>query len=334
VRSGVGAAQDRLEAARETVPGVDAAFGAFGHDRTVGGKLLACAIAYRLFLWLLPMALVITAIAGFVHSGHGDPKEITTSLGMGDYVGNTVNQAAEQADRSRFVVLGIGVFALYSASAAGAKTFVAVNGIIWRTTIRRPRRVFRAAGAFCGTAVLALSVPLGANWIRHASPGDIGLAATLATFLGFAALWFAVAWMLPHRDAPWSSLIVGSLVAAFATQVFHLVSVYFLTNKLKSSSELYGSLGAAAAVLLWLYIIGRLVVANAVINATTWDRMAASQEAETGAAGLSAGDTAGPTKGEAGGPAPPEETPDRSGGRPSVRSDRPRPTGPGQVQGG
>ena len=37
-------------------------------------------------------------------------------------------------------------------------------------------------------------------------------------------------------------------------------------------SELYGALGAAASVLLWLYLIGRLVVGSAVLNATLWER--------------------------------------------------------------
>jgi uncharacterized BrkB/YihY/UPF0761 family membrane protein len=42
--------------------------------------------------------------------------------------------------------------------------------------------------------------------------------------------------------------------------------------RIESASELYGALGAASAVLLWLYLIGRLVVASAVLNATLWER--------------------------------------------------------------
>jgi uncharacterized BrkB/YihY/UPF0761 family membrane protein len=50
------------------------------------------------------------------------------------------------------------------------------------------------------------------------------------------------------------------------------VSVYILARRVASASELYGSLGVAAALLLWLYLLGRLVVAAAMLNATLWDR--------------------------------------------------------------
>jgi membrane protein len=44
--------------------------------------------------------------------------------------------------------------------------------------------------------------------------------------------------------------------------------VYYLARRVASASELYGSLGVAAAILVWLYLIGRLVVAAAMLNAT------------------------------------------------------------------
>ena len=43
-------------------------------------------------------------------------------------------------------------------------------------------------------------------------------------------------------------------------------------HKLDSASELYGGLGTAFVLLLWLYLVARLVVASAVVNATLYDR--------------------------------------------------------------
>ena len=45
--------------------------------------------------------------------------------------------------------------------------------------------------------------------------------------------------------------------------------------RLGRSSELYGSLGAATVILLWLYIIARLITLSAFLNATLWERRTA-----------------------------------------------------------
>ena len=49
----------------------------------------------------------------------------------------------------------------------------------------------------------------------------------------------------------------------------------YLVPRLGRSSELYGSLGAATVILLWLYIIARLVTLSAFLNATLWERRTA-----------------------------------------------------------
>jgi uncharacterized BrkB/YihY/UPF0761 family membrane protein len=78
---------------------------------------------------------------------------------------------------------------------------------------------------------------------------------------------------LPHaRDAGWRDLLPGALLLAAGAQVLHLVTVFYLAGRIESASELYGALGSASAVLLWLYLIGRLVVGSAVLNATLWER--------------------------------------------------------------
>ena len=52
-------------------------------------------------------------------------------------------------------------------------------------------------------------------------------------------------------------------------QVF--VSIY-LAPRLESQPQLYGALGGATVLLLWLYIVARLIVSAAFLNATLWDR--------------------------------------------------------------
>ena len=110
-----------------------------------------------------------------------------------------------------------------------------------------------------------------AAWLRDQSQGP-GVVVSLAVVAIYGALWLVASLRLPHADCPWTALVPGAVLFSAGAQVLHLVTVYYLTDKLHSSSELYGALGAAAAVLLWLFLIGRLIVASALLNATLWER--------------------------------------------------------------
>jgi uncharacterized BrkB/YihY/UPF0761 family membrane protein len=76
-----------------------------------------------------------------------------------------------------------------------------------------------------------------------------------------------ISYLLPHgSDLPWWGLLPGAVFLGIGTQILHLVTVYYFGVKLSNASELYGSLGIAATLLLWAYVVARLVLASASIN--------------------------------------------------------------------
>jgi uncharacterized BrkB/YihY/UPF0761 family membrane protein len=77
---------------------------------------------------------------------------------------------------------------------------------------------------------------------------------------------------LPHLDAPWQALLPGALAFAIGIELFHVATVYVIAPYAEAKQGTYGALGAAAVLLLGLFIISRLVVAAAVLNATLWER--------------------------------------------------------------
>jgi uncharacterized BrkB/YihY/UPF0761 family membrane protein len=128
----------------------------------------------------------------------------------------------------------------------------------------------RVGGGFLALALVVILTAAGAAYVRTQSPST-GVLATAASGVAFGALWFLVSLRLPHGDAPSTALLPGAILAAVAVEVLHLVTVYYLAAKVESSSELYGALGAAAGVLLWLYLLGQVVVSSAVLNAYLWN---------------------------------------------------------------
>ena len=273
LRATLAAAQSRLDSARSTVPAVDAAYATSTNDRLVGGSLLAGALAYRMFLWLLPLALVLCAGLGFLGASDDEaPGDLAQDVGLTAYVSSTVGDAAHQAEDGRWVLLVVGLFTLAWSSATGAKTIRLVHARAWGLPPDTVR--FSAAGVagFLGFALLAVALTLVGGWAREASPG-LGLGVRLAVVVGYGAVWLWGSLRLPRAPGTtWTALLPGALLFAFGAQCLHLLTVFYLAGKLQHSSELYGALGGAAAVLLWLFLIGRLVVGSAVLNATLWER--------------------------------------------------------------
>jgi uncharacterized BrkB/YihY/UPF0761 family membrane protein len=273
MRGRVETARERVASARATVPAVDTAY-AFGtNDRAVGGSLLAGALAYRLFLWLLPVTFVLAAGLGFLGAADRNaPEDLADDLGLTGYVGSTVADAAREAEDGRWALLVIGLAALATTSASGAKTVQAVNARAWGLPPETVRASPASALAFIGISLVAVGVTLAGGWARDQSAG-LGVGVRVSVVLVYGLLWLAVSSALPRRPGVrWPALVPGALLFAAGAQALHLITVFYLARKLQTSSELYGALGGAAAVLLWLFLVGRLVVASAVLNATLDER--------------------------------------------------------------
>ena len=61
----------------------------------------------------------------------------------------------------------------------------------------------------------------------------------------------------------------------------NVVTVYWISREIASKADRYGALGVALALLLWSYLLGRLIVAATVTNAALWRRNIARQGAPT-----------------------------------------------------
>jgi uncharacterized BrkB/YihY/UPF0761 family membrane protein len=273
MRARAESAQQRLVDARAAIPAVDVAFAATRSDSHVGGSLLACAVAYRVFLWLLPMSLLLTAGLGFLSAAEEDaPEELADTAGLSAYVVSSVGDASSQATAGRWFLLAVGLIGLYSAGTGGAKAVRSVHARAWGVAAGRPSNRLVPPIAFTVVALGAGVATAGSSWVDHES-GGLGLVARIVVVTVYGLLWLAASMALPHASgAGWRDLLPGALLLAAGAQALHLVTVFYLAGRIESASELYGALGAASAVLLWLYLIGRLVVGSAVLNATLWER--------------------------------------------------------------
>jgi uncharacterized BrkB/YihY/UPF0761 family membrane protein len=144
------------------------------------------------------------------------------------------------------------------------------HSVAWSLRPEKLRRPLIAGLAFSGIVTTLIVVSASTQYLRE-QYGGTGLWLTVSLFVFYLV---AVLWImnkLPHRSASWRDLLPGAVLVAFGTEVIHIVVVLYLVPKLGHSSELYGALGTATVILLWLYLLARLVVAAAFLNAALWD---------------------------------------------------------------
>jgi uncharacterized BrkB/YihY/UPF0761 family membrane protein len=251
---------------------VDTALSTYEHDVSHGGGLLAGALAYRFFFWTLPFALVLVGVLGF-------SNDAGERSGVFGFASGAIADAGTDASRTRWLALIVGVPALYLTSLALLKALRVTHALVWGVAIRPITKKWLQALCLNAT-VIALAATLGVEQRARQSSAIGGLLIALAFVVLVAAIWVVVSWNLPHAAGTWNELIPGALLVAVAAQGVHLLNVYYLGNKLERASATYGVLGTAATILLSLFLITRIVVAGAELNACLNHRRRIAHNAE------------------------------------------------------
>ena len=111
-----------------------------------------------------------------------------------------------------------------------------------------------------------------------------GIAATFVLQVTLSSLvWFVISVRLPDRRQSWTDLVPGCLLFGLGLSLMQLVGRFYLPARFEHSSQLYGSLGVAAVILVWLLLLGHLTVISALVN-RVWFDYRVDREAQAAAA--------------------------------------------------
>jgi uncharacterized BrkB/YihY/UPF0761 family membrane protein len=260
----------RTEAARTRHASVDFGFALIERDSRIGGGLLAGALAYRLFVLLLPTALLLVAGLG-LYAGSVDEStsQVARKAGLHGLIASQV--AATAAGRARWIVFILMVPAVLYATAKLYRALAIVHAIAWQGSgrgTRVTRRGLGALGAALATTILAAEV---AGWARRQDHWG-GLGALLIYILLMGGAWLVVSMQLPHRDARWPALLPGALLFGVGLLFVNVFNVYVTTRLVEDRANTYGALGIATALLFSLVLVGRAMVVSAELNAAIDER--------------------------------------------------------------
>ena len=259
-----------VEAARQEHSSIDFGFGLVERDSSIGGGLLAGALAYRLFVLLLPSALLLVSGLGIV-AGTVDqsPSKIAKDAGLHGLIASEVASAASGRHRALVFVLVLPVvaYAMFTLYSAIAK----VHALAWYGSARRVRISRRGVLVFAGAVVLQFVAVGVVGWIRRSDQFG-GIAMLLVYLVLVGGAWLAVSTQLPHREVRWFALVPGAALFGVGLLFVNVFNVYVTTRIVENRAHTYGALGIATALLFSLVLVGRLIVVAAELNAALDER--------------------------------------------------------------
>jgi uncharacterized BrkB/YihY/UPF0761 family membrane protein len=236
----------------------------------LNATLLAGNLTYRLFLWLLPLLLVVVAAMGF--ESNETVSSITGgSLGLSRELAVSIGDAARDAGTSASHALAVGILGLIFASRSLIVALHLTFSHVWGLPATTRRGMPAAVAKFVTSLPLAFVILAASLGIRRL--GVIGGLSSqgLAFLFGSGAL-LTVNWVLPRRTDSWRELLPGSVLGGIVLVIARHTALYYFENHAARASKVYGSLGVVAGFLSALFVFSVIIVLNALVNVVWHER--------------------------------------------------------------
>jgi uncharacterized BrkB/YihY/UPF0761 family membrane protein len=261
-----------LRGRAEEIPAGSAAIQAMRREHDAGGGLIAGGVAFRFFLWLVPFGLIIASI-GSLWSEYDEAgiESAAKEFGIGAASAEAASEALQTTERNAVLVLIIGLISLVWFTLGVLRAANISYALAWRLEVPKIRRPLAAIGVPNALLFLTFAGSAAISWLRE----QVGTSALFGLVIGFVmttAAALVAMWLLPHRASHPFELFPGAAIVGLGYQLMDLAVLFYFAPKLGESQETYGVLGAAATLLVWLYVLCRLFTAAGFLNATLWER--------------------------------------------------------------
>jgi uncharacterized BrkB/YihY/UPF0761 family membrane protein len=258
-----------IEARRQDSASIATVFEAVERDAQSGGGVLAAAVAFRLFMFLVPYAFVVVTGFGLASTAAGkDPGDAARSAGIGGLFAAAISSTSTPSLANRLIALAVGGFALALTARSLVGVLWVVHRLIWRVQPTRKPSPW-APLILVGFVTVLFGMADLFTWVGSQSLG-LRILAFFLTMLLAAGAWFLASWLLPRDDCALWALLPGALIVGVGIGVLQILTVTYVVHVVTRKSALYGAIGIALALLLWTYFAGRLLTASIAANASLW----------------------------------------------------------------
>jgi uncharacterized BrkB/YihY/UPF0761 family membrane protein len=264
--------RDDLERRRGYVPVIDFAFRGAEHEARTGGGILAGALAFRVFLFVVPYVFVAVLAFGLgADATDKDPVDLARKSGIVGLASSAIEASTEASTFARVLTLTLALWALFSGSRTLVKSLYTVHALIWGVARVKPKRLLLQALILVVTVTALFALVRVVAELRDISlPLWIVTMASMVVVPGALWLWLTTRVFPSDPRTTWRDLLPGAIWFGVGVEMLHVVTVVWIARSLESKSETYGALGAALTILLWAYLLGRVITAAASLNTVIW----------------------------------------------------------------
>jgi uncharacterized BrkB/YihY/UPF0761 family membrane protein len=251
-------------------PVVDVVFATFRRDRQAAGWVMSSALAFRLFLFFLPLMLLTVGVAGFA-SAVADARSANQAAGISGSLAKQVTTAFHQPGITRWFAVLLGLAGVLLAGRSLSRVLYAASAAAWGLppgNRARLRAVGAVAGLVCTIGLIAILI----NRIRESLGLGLASVSFVPALFIYAIAWLGISLFLPRGTKDPGALLPGSVLVALTITLMHAVSELYLPDRLDRASQLYGAFGTTVATLGWFFILGRAVIISMELNAAVYDQ--------------------------------------------------------------
>ena len=270
-----------IEARRADSASIDTALKAVERDAQTGGGVLAAAVAFRLFMFLVPYAFVMVTGFGLASTTAGQsPNDAARSAGISGLLASAITSTSTLSLANRIAALVLGGIALAFTARSLIRVLWVVHRLIWGVRPSRTPSLW-AVPVLVGVVSVLFGLADLVAWLGSLSLA-LRLVALLVTIVASGAAWYLASWWMPREECAWWALLPGAVIVGLGVGVLHLLTLTYVAHVVTRKSSLYGAIGIALALLLWTYFAGRLLTASIAANASLWKRRDADTVVDTG----------------------------------------------------
>jgi uncharacterized BrkB/YihY/UPF0761 family membrane protein len=251
-------------------PLLDVPLRLYRRDREMAGSVVSSALAFRLFLFFVPLLLLVVGLAGF-SSSLFEAEDLNEQAGITGSLAHQIDTALSQTNQTRWAAVLVGLVGIASTGRTLSKVMFSASCFAWRMPVRS-KAPARVVGVLVGLVVGIGLVTVLVNRIR----AELGIGAAGVSFLGvfcvYLVVWLAVSALLPRDSSDLGALLPGAALVAVTLAVMQAVSQLYLPGRFDRASELYGSIGAAVVTLGWFFFLARAIVLAMALDAVIHER--------------------------------------------------------------
>ena len=240
-------------------------------DRESAGAVAASAIAFRLFLFFVPLILLVVGIAGLI-SGFVHADQVNRGVGVSGGLAADIRLALAQPGVTRWVATGLGLVGVLTAGRSLSRVLLASSAIAWRVPVPA-RASLRTVGTLTGLAFGVGLLSILANRLREAYGLGAAGASLIPIFLIYVVIWIGISIRFPRGTNDPGAILPGAIVVALTVTAMQALSEFFVPDQLARANELYGAIGTTVVTLGWFFFVGRAISLGMELDAVIFERV-------------------------------------------------------------